>query len=146
MAVQSARQVAERILPQRFTDWYRRRRALRRYLWALSYEIHDRRTRLELGELEERVVTGRKGLYEQMVGEVLDRTDLILQGLERRIEGVKARYGNELASLRQEIVEIRALLESREVGGEGSVHRAEPHPSGRSPEQPIDPPATAAEG
>ena len=112
--MRSARQIVKSVLPQRFIDWYRRRRALRRYLAALSYEIHDRRTRLELEDLEENVVTRRKGIYEQMVGEVLDRTDLILQELERRIEGVKARHDNELSSLRREMAEIRALLESRD--------------------------------
>jgi hypothetical protein len=125
--------------------WYRRRRALRRFLSALSYEIQDRRTRLELAEVEERVVTSRKGMYERMVGDVLERTDVILQALDRRIEGVKARYGNELRDLRREVAELRTLLESRE--NRASPGSAQPQPQQAiAPEPPTGPARDVAEG
>jgi hypothetical protein len=99
--------IAKTILPDPFIDWYRRKRATRRYLEALGYEIYDRQVRLELEELEGRVAANRAGFTEQIVKDILERTDLVLQGLDRRIEGVSARHGQAIEELRAELEALR---------------------------------------
>lgn len=100
--------IAKRILPQRFIEWYRRRRALRRYLKALAFEIYDRGIRLETDDLEGRIAARRDGFYDRLVKDVLERTELVLQELDRKVEGLMARHGNELRHLQSEITELRA--------------------------------------
>ena len=102
------RALAKKILPQWFIQWYRRRRALRGYLHSLSEELLERQTRLDTDELEGRLAAARQGFYEGMVKDVLDRMDLILQELDRRIQGVSTRHGQELAKLRDEVAALRA--------------------------------------
>jgi hypothetical protein len=105
--VSGLRRIAKRFLPGRIVSWYGRRRALRRYLRQLSYEIYSRRERLDLQELEGQIAARRDGFYRQIVREVLERTDLILQELDRRIEGLNARHGSELRRLRDEVTALR---------------------------------------
>jgi hypothetical protein len=99
--------IAKRILPKRFIDWYRRRRALRRYLKALAFEIYDRGIRLEIDDLEGRIAARRDGFYDRLVKDVLERTELVLQELDRKVEGLTARHGSELRHLQSEITELR---------------------------------------
>jgi hypothetical protein len=112
---------AKRVMPRRFARWYRRRRALRKYLRALSFEVYERQIRIDPAELEGRIAARRDGFYERLVKEVLERTDLILQELDRRIEGVSARQGTELRRLRSEVAELRQAVE-----GLGAVGAAAP--------------------
>jgi prefoldin subunit 5 len=46
------------------------------------------------------------------VKDVLERTELVLQELDRKIEGVNARHGNDLRSLREEVESLRASVEA----------------------------------
>jgi hypothetical protein len=103
--------IAKRVLPDRFIEWYRRRRALRRYLRALAYEVFHRQVRLDLQELEGSVIARRDGFYDRMARDILERTELILQELDRRIEGVSARHGTELRDLRKDVAELRSRIE-----------------------------------
>jgi hypothetical protein len=105
------RSMAKAIFPDRFTHWYRRRRAVRNYLRELGVELYDRRVRLQLEDLEGRIIARREGIYEQLVKDVLDRTELIIQQLDRHIEGLGARHGKELRILREEIDTLRAAVE-----------------------------------
>jgi hypothetical protein len=109
--MQSLRNLLKRILPTSWIEAYRRRRALRRYLRDLAYEIYDRTIRLEredlTDELEERVAARRAGFHDRLVRDVLERTELVLQELDRRIEGVSARGGRDLRRLEQEVAELR---------------------------------------
>lgn len=100
--------IAKRILPNRFIEWYRRRRALRRYLRALAFEIYDRGIRLEVDDLEGRIAARRDGFYDRLVKDVLERTELVLQELDRKVEGLVARHGSELRHLQAEVTELRA--------------------------------------
>jgi hypothetical protein len=111
--VQWLRDLAKRILPDPVVDWIRRRRAVRHYLKALGHEIYDRTVRLELDDLEGRIAARRDGFYERLVQDVLERTELILQELDRKIEGLTARHGNEIRELR---VEVQALREAISAG------------------------------
>jgi hypothetical protein len=108
--MQFLRDLAKRILPNRFVEWYRRRRAVRQYLRSLGYEIYDRTVRLELEDVEGRIAARRDGFYEHLVRDVLERTELVLQELDRKIEGVSARQGNELRELRSQIQALRDTL------------------------------------
>ena len=108
--MQFIRDIAKRILPKRFIEWYRRRRALKHYLRALAYEIYDRGIRMELDDLEGRIAARRDGFYERLVKDVLERTELVLQELDRKIEGTGARQGSELRLLQAEVEGLRASL------------------------------------
>jgi hypothetical protein len=120
--------VAKAVLPDKFIEWYRRRRALRRYLRALAYEVYHRQVRIDLRELEGRIAARRDGFYERMVKDVLERTELILQELDRRVEGLSARHGSELRAQRREIAALRERLLALNPPVE------EPAPVGRSTE------------
>jgi hypothetical protein len=100
------------ILPKRFVHWYRRQRALRRYLSQLGVELYDRQIRVDLEVLEGRLAARREGYYDRLVHDVLERVDLVLQELDRRIEGVSARHGTELRTLRAEVARLRADVEA----------------------------------
>ena len=62
---------------------------------------------MDLQELEGRVAARRDGFYQQIVKEVRERTDLVLQELDRRIEGLNARHGSELRRLADEVAALR---------------------------------------
>lgn len=113
MGVQFIRDIAKKILPHRFVEWYRRRRAVKQYLSSLGYEIYDRTVRLELEDVEGRIAARRDGFYERLVHDVLERTELVLQELDRKIEGLNARHGNELRELRMEVQTLRETLAAR---------------------------------
>jgi hypothetical protein len=111
--VQFIRNIVKRILPKPVLEWYRRRRAVRQYLRSLGYEIYDRTVRLELEDVEGRIAARRDGFYERLVHDVLERTELVLQELDRKIEGLTARHGNDLRELRMEMQSIRDTLAAR---------------------------------
>ena len=75
-----------KVTPKPFVTRRRRKRAMKRYMKALSYELLERETQLDY--IEGRVAARRDGFYERMVREVLERTEMILQELDRRIEAV----------------------------------------------------------
>ena len=100
--------IAKAVLPDSFIDWYRRKRATRKYMEALGYQIYDREIRLELEDLEGRVAASRAGFTDKIVRDILERTELVLQGLDRKIEGVSARHGTAIRELRDEVEALRA--------------------------------------
>lgn len=103
------REFLKRVLPRPIVNWIRRRLALRRYLRAISLELMYRDTRLD--DLDGQIAARRDGFYERLVREVLERTDLVLQQLDRKIEGVSARDGERLDALERELTEMRDALE-----------------------------------
>jgi hypothetical protein len=128
------RAMAKAVLPESFVHWYRRRRAIRRYLRELGYEIYDRQLRMQLEDLEGRIFARRTGFHEQLVKDVLDRTDLVLQQLDRRIEGLSARHGKQVRELREEVATLRTSVERLSAGpGESPVPPKDPAPIGASP-------------
>jgi len=104
-----ARKAAKKVMGERFADWYRRRRATRQYLQALSYELLERETRLD--HLEGRIAARRDGFYQRIVTDVLERTEIILQELDRRIEGLSSRTGQRLSGVEDQMAELRKELE-----------------------------------
>jgi hypothetical protein len=122
-----ARKAAKRVLGERFADWYRRRRATRQYLQALSYELLERETRLE--QLEGRIAARRDGFYQRIVTDVLERTEIILQELDRRIEGLSSRTGQRLSGVEDQMAELRKEMESLRRTLEAAPQPSEPSAS-----------------
>lgn len=102
-------------------QWIRRQRAGRRYLKALSYEMVERDTRLD--DIDARVAIHSDGFYQQMVREILERTDVVLHELNRRIEGQGARHDERLQALEEQIAELRRLVGQLQE----ALHPAESH-------------------
>jgi TolA-binding protein len=139
-----------KVTPKPVVTRTRRKRAVKRYMKALSYELLERETQLDY--IEGRVAARRDGFYERMVREVLERTEMILQELDRRIEGVSARGGermnaieDQLIQLRGEIGRLRQLSDPR-LGDVGERARAEvPEvPTAEAEDSEPDTPADAA--
>lgn len=108
----TVRRFVKRLLPARALSAYRRRRALRNYLRGLSYEVYDRGRTYELEELEGELLARRPDLTDRLIKDILLRTDILIQQLDRRVEGLRARHGNELRELRREIESLRASIEA----------------------------------
>jgi hypothetical protein len=106
----SLRNLVKKVLPESVVERYRRRRTLRRYLRSLSYELYDRQAKLEVESLEGTVLARRPDLTERMMKDILARTDIVLQQLDRQIEGLRARHGNELRELREDMAAVRASV------------------------------------
>lgn len=108
--MQRLRNLAKKVLPEDAVERYRRRRMLRRYLKTLSYELYDRQAKLDVEELEGTVLARRPDLTERMMKDILERTDLVLQQLDRQLEGLRARHGSELRGLREDMEALRSSL------------------------------------
>ncbi len=127
MDMQGIRDLVKKALPPKYLAAYRRRRLLRQYLRALGWELYERQTTLGWSqeEIEEKIAARHDGFYQRMVREVLERTDLVLQGLDRKIEGVGTRHENELRALRDEVAALRAMMDRPPV----SPPNGQPAPS-----------------
>jgi len=141
-----------KVTPKPIVTRRRRKRAMKRYMKALSYELLERETQLDY--IEGRVAARRDGFYERMVREVLERTEMILQELDRRIEGVSARGGErmnaieeQLVALREELTHLRRVQEPllRDIGARARAEVPEV-PSAEdveaptsAPDEPIEP-------
>ena len=117
----------KRVIPANWVHAYRRQRATVRYLRGLGWELYDRQVRLSLEDFEADVAGRPGGFHDQLAKDVLARTDAVLEGLDKKIEGVSARHGTELRQLREELEatrteltalrdEVRALLAARAGG------------------------------
>ena len=100
----------KRMMPDEWVHAYRRRRAMRRYLRGLGYELYDRQVRRSLDDFEADVAARPNGFHDELARAVLARTDAVLEGLDKKIEGVSARHGTELRKLRGDLDAIRAEL------------------------------------
>lgn len=131
------REFLKKTLPTPIVNWLRRWLGTARYLRFMSYEVSRRQSRLEPGSpletLESRLAARRDGFYQQMAKEVVERTDLVLQQLDRKVEGQGARHSeriqaleDELARLRMAVDELRAVLE-RTTGS--AAERPPTHPA-----------------
>ena len=110
--VSSFRRLAKREVPARAVDAYRRRRALRKYLRSIAFEIYDRNRTFELEELEGELLARRPDITSRLMKDLLMRTDILIQQLDRQIEALRARHGSELRELRNEVEALRASLEA----------------------------------
>jgi hypothetical protein len=106
----SLRDVAKRVIPTSMVDAYRRRRALRAYLKSISQEIYDRNRMFELEELEGDLLVRRPDITGRLMKDLIMRTDILIQQLDRQIEALRARHGGELRELRTEVDALHASL------------------------------------
>jgi hypothetical protein len=117
----------KRVIPTKWVHAYRRYRAALLYLRGLGWELYDRQVRLSLEDFEADVANRPGGFHDRLARDVLARTDAVLEGLDRKIEGVSARHGTELRKLREDLEntrvelaalrdEVRALLAARAGG------------------------------
>jgi hypothetical protein len=119
--------IGKQVLPDFVVDWYRRRRMLRRYLKQLGFELYNRQNQLDPEELEGRLAAARDGFYQGLVKDVLERTDLVLQALDRRIEGLTARQASEVRELERQVSDLRGSVDalrselSRQPAGTGTA-------------------------
>ena len=65
----------------------------------------------QLEDLEARMVGPGGGLYRQMVREVVERSDLLLKQLDRKVEGQGARHGERLTALEAEVAGLRESVD-----------------------------------
>lgn len=115
------RRVLKKLLPDRTVDRIRRKRATKRYLDAVSHELLERETRLD--DFESRLSGERDGFYQRIVHDVLERTEVVLQELDRRIEGLSARSGQRLTALEDRMVELAEELRRLREAVEGASAR-----------------------
>jgi hypothetical protein len=97
-----------KVTPKPIVTRRRRKRAMKRYMKALSFELLERETQLDY--IEGRVAARRDGFYERIVREVLERTEMILQELDRRIEGVSARGNERMNAIEEQLIALRDEL------------------------------------
>ena len=107
----------KKVLPSSVVEAYRRRRASRRYLRTLGAEIRLRNQRLQVEELEGRILEQRPEITDRLVKDVLERMDLVVQQLDRQLEAIRARHGSELGSLREEVEALKASVAALEAEG-----------------------------
>ncbi|HEX2090323.1 MAG TPA: hypothetical protein VHI54_10425 [Actinomycetota bacterium] len=100
------------LLPERYIESYRRRRAVRAYMRSLSHEIYDRQKQLRIEELEGKILARRPSLTHRLMKDLLDRMDVVMEGFHRQLEGLRARHGTELRELREEVQNLRASVEA----------------------------------
>ena len=103
------REFLKKALPKPIVDWIRRRLAVRRYLRAISFELLARDTRMD--DLEAQIAARRDGFYDRLVLDVLDRTDLVLQQIDKKVEGVNARHGERLAELEARVRDLTEAID-----------------------------------
>jgi len=110
----------KKLLPEPYLESYRRRRAVRAYMRSLSHEIYDRQKQLRIEELEGKILARRPSLTHRLMKDLLDRMDVVMEGLHRQLEGIRARHGSELRELREEVENLRASVEAlrRELQGD----------------------------
>ncbi len=119
--------VLKKLLPERYIESYRRRRAVRAYMRSLSHEIYDRQKQLRIEELEGKILARRPSLTHRLMKDLLDRMDVVMEGFHRQLEGIRARHGTELRELREEVDDLRASVEAlrreleRETAGQSTA-------------------------
>ena len=107
--MQHFREVSKRVLPHRFIQWYRRKRTIRQHLESVGYQL-THIAKLGAEGSDGRAAPGGPGAGEGMLRDVLERVDLIITELDRRIEGIAGRQlelRGEVARLRAEVDELR---------------------------------------
>ena len=108
----SLRQVVKRFVPPRILDAYRRKRALRDYLRSIAQEVYDRQRTFELEELEGELLARRPDITSRLMKDILTRTDILIQQVDRQVEALRARHGGELRELRTDLEHLRSAVDA----------------------------------
>jgi hypothetical protein len=106
------RDFLKRTLPAPTVNWFRRWLGTIRYVRFMSQEVLRYKSRLETGSSGGPLDTPMADpFYQLIVREVVERSDVLLQQLDRKIEGQGARHGERLRVLEGELTRLRVAVE-----------------------------------
>ena len=120
--------------PERTVAWYRRRREIRIYnhqlgdnLWIQRMRTLDAQRSGKQLTAEEMVAEGNAGEWLQWaVWDIIERNDIVLKAMERKIEALTARHGQEIRNVRDDVQALRDELEGLRKEISASQEPAEP--------------------
>jgi hypothetical protein len=106
------------LAPDRALAWYRRRRELRIYsrelgdnLWLQRLRTLDAQRRGEPVPLDETAGQGGAGGWSgAAIHDIVERNDIVLKAMERKIEALTARHGQQIRNLRDEVEAMKTEL------------------------------------
>jgi len=98
--------------------WYRRRREVKIYLhelgdnlWLQRLRTIDLQQRGEPVTAEEMVMEGGTGAWlAWAVRDIVERNDIVFKAMERKIEALTARHGQQIRNLRDQVEAIQGHL------------------------------------
>jgi hypothetical protein len=111
----------KRLAPERTIAWYRRRRELRIYnrelgdnLWLQRLRTLDAQKSGTPISAEDMVAEGNSSgaWLAWAIHDIVERNDIVLKAMERKIEALSARHGQQLRNLRDELEGIQGRLEA----------------------------------
>ncbi len=112
------RRTVKDLTPDKALAWYRRRRELRIYfnelgdnLWLQRMQTLDAQRTGTPVPAEETAGSGGTGQPAAWaIHDLVDRNDIVLKAMERKIEALTARHGQQIRNLRDEIAALRDQL------------------------------------
>jgi len=144
------RATIKKYTPERTVNWYRRRREIRIYnrelgdnLWLQRLRTLDAQQSGKPLTPEEAIAEGNSGMWLQWaVWDIIERNDIVLKAMERKIEALTARHGQQIRNVRDDVQALRDELEalrkeiaaSREPAEPSADPPKEAEPSVASPE------------
>src|SRR4051812_6917902 len=137
------RATIKKYTPERTVNWYRRRREIRIYnrelgdnLWLQRLRTLDAQQSGKQLTPEEAIADGNSGMWLQWaVWDIIERNDIVLKAMERKIEALTARHGQQIRNIKDDVQGLRDELEAlrKEIG------------ASREPAEPAAAPPTEAE-
>jgi hypothetical protein len=112
------RRTVKDLTPDRAVAWYRRRRELRIYfnelgdnLWLQRLQTLDAQRTGTPVPAEEAAGGGGTGQpVAWAIHDLADRNDIVLKAMERKIEALTARHGQQIRNLRDDVAALRDQL------------------------------------
>jgi hypothetical protein len=112
------RRTAKGLTPDKALAWYRRRRELRIYfnelgdnLWLQRMQTLDAQrtgTPVPAEEMAGSGGTGQPAAW--AIHDLVERNDIVLKAMERKIEALTARHGQQIRNLRDDVAALRDQL------------------------------------
>jgi hypothetical protein len=130
----TARTTIKKFTPERTVAWYRRRRELRIYnrelgdnLWLQRLRTLDAQKTGKAITAEEMVGEGNSGAWlAWAVHDIVERNDIVLKAMERKIEALTARHGQQIRNLRDDVQGLRDDVDALRKEIAASREPAEP--------------------
>src|SRR6478736_3640348 len=112
------RRTVKDLTPDKALAWYRRRRELRIYfnelgdnLWLQRMETLDAQRTGTPVPAEDAAAGGATGQPAAWaIHDLVERNDIVLKAMERKIEALTARHGQQIRNLRDDVAAIRDQL------------------------------------
>jgi hypothetical protein len=114
------RRTVKDLTPDKALAWYRRRRELRIYfnelgdnLWLQRMQTIDAQRTGTPVPVEDPTSTGAPGQPAAWaIHDLVERNDIVLKAMERKIEALTARHGQQIRNLRDDVAALREQLEA----------------------------------